>query len=116
MLSGKRASSAIELQRHTQAHVLGKGRLNYRHPGGGRGPDKNDARTPRFAWIPAFAGMTTRSDSDFSRTAMGLRRDDEIHERKRFSRTVVRVREDDGLLPDQSLRATRNQILSATTT
>ena len=27
-------------------------------PGGGRGPDRKDARLARFAWIPASAGMT----------------------------------------------------------
>ena len=52
------ASSAIELERHAQTRVHGERRLNIRHPGGGRGPDKNAARRPRLAWIPAYAGMT----------------------------------------------------------
>ena len=59
VLSGEsKASSAIELQRRAQAHVHGERRLNIRHPGGGRGPDRKDARLARFAWIPASAGMT----------------------------------------------------------
>ena len=58
VLSGEsEASSAIELQRRAQAHVHGERRLNIRHPGGGRGPDRKDARLARLAWIPGLRAI-----------------------------------------------------------